>query len=109
MTTEKLQEFFESKDFSVHLDEQDGVQCAEVETWTEGGVNMIPFLNPFTIEEFESHVNDFNVDGEIDLHREGERYRNNFTIKQSLKDFEKYHKRIKSVLKELKKLQQGTK
>lgn len=52
MTTENLKNFFEEKDFNVHLTEQDGTQCAEIETWTNGGVNMILWLNPFTVEEF---------------------------------------------------------
>ena len=81
MTTENLKKFFEEKDFNVHLIEQDGNQCAEVETWTNGGVNMILWLNPFTIEEFKQIVNDFDVDEEIELHRQGQDYRNAFTIR----------------------------
>lgn len=101
MTTEKLKNFFEEKDFNVHLTEQDGNQCAEVETWTNGGVNMILWLNPFTIEEFEQRVNDFDVDEEIDLHRQGQDYRNAFSIRESVKDFEDYQSRLKDVLSEL--------
>ena len=56
MTTENLKNFFEEKDFNVYLTEQDGNQCAEVETWTNGGVNMILWLNPFTVEEFKRWV-----------------------------------------------------
>ena len=101
LTTKKLKSFFEENDFNVHLCEQDGVQCAEVETWTEGGVNMIIWLNPFTIEEFEYYVNNFDVDGEIDLHREGKDYRNVFSIHDSLNDFDDFHDRLKDVLSKL--------
>ena len=101
MTTESLKNFFEEKDFNVHLTEQDGNQCAEVETWTNGGVNMILWLNPFSIEEFEQRVNDFDVDEEIELHRQGQDYKNAFTIKESVKDFEDFHIRLKDVLSEL--------
>jgi len=97
MTTENLKNFFEEKDFNVHLTEQDGNQCAEVETWTNGGVNMILWLNPFSIEEFEQRVNDFDVDEEIELHRQGQDYKNAFTIKESVKDFEDFHIRLKDV------------
>ena len=76
MTTENLKNFFEEKDFIVHLIEQDGNQCAEVETWTNGGVNMILWLNPFSIEEFKQRVDDFDVD-------------------------EDFHSRLKDVLSEL--------
>jgi hypothetical protein len=101
MTTENLKNFFKEKDFNVHLVEQDNVQCAEVETWTNGGVNMIMWLNPFTIEEFEQRVNDFDVDEEIDLHRQGQDYKNAFSIRESVKDFEDYHNRLKDILSEL--------
>jgi hypothetical protein len=101
MTTENLKNFFEEKDFNVHLIKQDNVQCAEVETWTNGGVNMIMWLNPFSTEEFESYVNDFDVDETIELHRQGQDYKNAFTIRESLKDFEDYHNRLKDVLSDL--------
>ena len=101
MTIENLKNFFEEKDFNVHLNEQDGVQCAEIETWTNGGVNMIMWLNPFTIEEFTQRVDDFDVDEEIELHRQGQDYKNAFTIRESLKDFEDYHNRLKDVLSDL--------
>ena len=101
MTTENLINFFEEKDFNVHLIEQDGNQCAEVETWTNGGVNMILWLNPFTAEEFEQRVNDFDVDEEIDLHRQGQDYKNAFSIRESVEDFEDFNSRLKDVLSEL--------
>jgi hypothetical protein len=101
MTTKNLKNFFEEKDFNVHLIEQDGNQCAEVETWTNGGVNMILWLNPFTVEEFGQRVNDFDVDEEIDLHRQGQDYKNAFSIRESVKDFEDFHNRLKDVLSEL--------
>ena len=100
-TTEILKNFFEEKDFNVHLTEQDGNQCAEVETWTNGGVNMILWLNPFTVEEFKERVNNFDVDEEIELHRQGQNYKNAFTIRESVEDFEDFHIRLKDVLSEL--------
>ena len=62
-----LQTFFEEEDFKVHLFEQDGQQCADIETWTNGGVNMNIVLMPFTKEKFIEYVNDFNVDEQVDL------------------------------------------
>jgi hypothetical protein len=97
-----LKEFFEENDFIVSVSE-DG-NAAEIETWTKGGVNMIFYLDPFTIEEFKDIVNDFDIDNEIELHREDPRYKADFTIKQSLKDFEDYHNRLKRVLSKLNKL-----
>ena len=103
-TQKKLIDLFENADFNVHLFEQDNQQCAELETWTNGGVNMIITLMPFNIEEFKRYVKNFNVDEEIDLHRQDERYKNAFTIKQSVKDFEDFQKRLKKVKKDLKKI-----
>ena len=59
---EKLKTFFEENGFNVSLHIQDNVQCAELEKWTFGGVDMIIWLNPFTPEEFKSYVNDFDID-----------------------------------------------
>ena len=83
MSTKKLQKFFEDHGFNVHLTKQDNVQCAEIEKWTDGGVDMLIWLNPFNIEEFKSYVNDFDVDEQIDSHREDLRYKNDYTISQS--------------------------
>ena len=101
MKNEKLIKFFEENDFIVHLDEQDGVQCAELETWTEGGVNMIIWLNPFTEEEFEKYANYFDMDEEINLNRQDKAYRNDFTIRESVEDFLGFHNRLKDILSKL--------
>jgi len=97
MKTKKLQNFLEENGFKVYLIEQDGVQCAEIEKWTYGGVDMNIFLNPFTIEEFKNYVNDFNIDEEIELCRQDQSYKNNFTISQSLKDFTYFHNQLKEI------------
>lgn len=97
METEKLKDFFERNEFTVYPTEQDGIQCAEIEKWTDGGVDMIIWLNPFTIEEFQRYVEDFRIDEEIDVHRQGEGYKMNFTISQSLKDFSDFHSHLKDV------------
>lgn len=100
----KLKNFFEKQDFNVHLFEQDNQQCAEVEKWTDGGVDMIFTLMPFTAEKFIECVNDFDIDEEIDLHRQGKDYRNAFTISESLKDFKNFQKGLKKVVQRLKNL-----
>lgn len=101
MTTNKLQNFFEENGFNVFLTKQDDVQCAEVERWTDGGVDMIIWLNPFTADEFKSYVDDFDVDEQIDSHRQDPRYKNDFTISQSLKDFTDFHNHLKEIASKL--------
>jgi len=101
---EKLKDFFEKQGFLVHLFEQDKKQCAEVEKWTDGGVDMIFTLMPFTAEQFIECVNDFSVDEEIDLHRQEKQYKEAFTISESLKDFENFKKNLDEVVALLKKM-----
>lgn len=100
--TEKLQKFFEENGFLVHLFEQDGLQCAEIEKWTDGGVDMIIVLDPFTGNAFMEWVKDFDIDGEIDLHRQDGRYRNSFTISESMKDFTDFKVMLENTLNLLK-------
>jgi hypothetical protein len=97
MNTEDLKQFFSDHDFNVNLFVQDDTQCGEIETWTNNGVNMIHTLNPFTIEEFIEVVNAFDVDEEMDLHRQDERFKSQFTIRQALEDFEAYLERLESL------------
>ena len=99
----KLKAFFEANDFSVHLFTQDNQECAEVEKWTEGGVDMIMYLQPFTVKSFLNFVEEFSVDEQIDLHRQGKSYTDRFTISQSLKDFTDFHNHLKEVAAELTK------
>lgn len=95
-------DIFEENDFQVHLIKEGKVLCAEVETWTAKGVNMIYFLRPFTVKSFEKCVKKFDIDTEIDLHRQGKLYREHFRIADSLKDFEDHHAVLKAVLAKLK-------
>lgn len=90
----KLKEHLEAKGYKVTLFEQGGEICAEVVNWTDRGVNMVVTLLPFTFEELSAYVEDFDVDEEIDIHRQDERYRNAFRISQSVKDFEDWHEEI---------------
>lgn len=96
----KIQEFFEL--FFAHVDicnfaNGDGI---EMETWTDGGVNMIVCLenDKGLLEDFKDYVENFDVEEEIDLHREGESYKRAFTLRQSLNDFEDYLKWLNKIV-----------
>ena len=103
MTTDQLRDFFEENDFLVYPFEQDGQQCAELERWTTGGVDMIITLIPFTRQEFYCYVDNFDVDNEIDNYRQDKQYKDVFTISQSLADFTEFHTMLKEVVEKLKK------
>lgn len=97
METKSLQKIFEDHEFHVHLFEQDGKQCAELEKWTNRGVDMLIYLQPFTAKEFIKYVNDFDIDELIDLHRQDQGYKDAFKISESVKDFTEFHDNLKEI------------
>lgn len=101
METHNLKNFFEENNFNVHLFEQNNVRCAELEKWTDGGVDIVINLIPFTADEFKEYVNNFDIDEEIDVHRQDERYRKVFTLSQSLKDFTDFYNELKEIADKL--------
>lgn len=76
----------------------------ELETWTNGGVDMIITIEKngdTLLEQLKEYIDNFDIDSEIDMYRENEEYRNNFTIKESLEDFESYISYVKDLIEEL--------
>lgn len=96
----RLYDHLEENDYRVYLFEQDGQICAEVENWTDGGVDMIITLMPFTIDELQSYYDDFDIDDEIDLHRQDERYCAAFRITESVRDFTDWEQELERVISE---------
>ena len=86
--------------FNVSEDEE----IVEMETWTNGGVNMFVVLRkkgkPY-IEQFWDHIDDFDIDTEIEVHRENKGYKSAFTISQSLEDFTAYKNWLTEIYEEL--------
>ena len=76
----------------------------ELETWTNEGVDMIITIEKngdTLLEQLKEYIDNFDIDSEIDMYRENEEYRNNFTIKESLEDFESYISYVKDFIEEL--------
>lgn len=94
---EKIKEFF-----GVYEDEQ----IVELETWTNGGVNMHIVLRKDSdksyLQQFEDYLKNFDVDEEIEIHRQDAQYRNVFTIRESLQDFEAYKEWLSNVYANIK-------
>ena len=88
--------------FNIYEDKKD----YELETWTNGGVNMFIYIEKDIeedlIEQLEKYVENFDIDEEIDLHRQAEDYRQAFRITESVKDFESWVEYIKTIIKDLK-------
>ena len=92
------------KHFNFYEDDSE----VELESWTDGGVDMIFYIykdeNIDCLEQFKIHIDNFDIDEEIDLHRQDIRYRDAFTISESFKDFKDYLKELRKIYKILEKL-----
>jgi len=77
----------------------------ELENWTNGGVDMIITLykdiNTSATSQFIEYIKNFNIDEEILLLMQDQSYRNHFTIKNSLIDFEDWIAELKKIEFEL--------
>ena len=83
----------------------------EMEQWTDGGVDMIHLIDgrnrdmndpDWWKDELESIYETFDVDEEIDINRQDEKYRSAFTYRQSVEDFEDYDKWLKGIAEQAK-------
>ncbi|MCK9544038.1 MAG: hypothetical protein M0R03_18620 [Novosphingobium sp.] len=98
---EKLVNVLECADFNVHTYEIGGEICAELETYTDGGVNMLITLEPFSVEELKNNVENFSIDEEIETNRLNADYRNMFTITNSVEDFTSFSEKLNRILESL--------
>lgn len=96
----KIQEFFELFFSHVNVSKFANGQGLEMETWTDGDVNMLVWLEneDNLLEDFKEFVENFDIDSEIELHREDKRYRDAFSLRESLNDFENYVKWLKKIV-----------
>ena len=77
----------------------------ELESWTNGGVNMLISIDKNSdnnlLEQLERFVENFDIGEEIDIHREDENYKRNFTIRESINDFENWVDYIRDCISKL--------
>lgn len=77
----------------------------ELESCTDGGVNMLIGIDKNSdnnlLEQLERFVENFDIDEEIDIHREDENYKRNFTIRESINDFENWVDYIEECISKL--------
>lgn len=103
----------ESKNIRVDEYEEDDKLCGyELNTYTDGGVNQIIFLdfresgdplNPAdVIDKFSEHIKDIDIDDEIEVNRQDKTYKATFSLSQSLEDFKGWKKGLKRVKKLIK-------
>lgn len=77
-------------------------QGYDLESWTDGGVDMIINLPKDTekslITLLKDFIQSFDIDEEIDIYRQDEEYRNHFTIRDSITDFEDWVSSVENVI-----------
>lgn len=86
------------------VDFGDNEKGFELEMWTDGGVDMlISIQQDDAPTKFVEYVNDFDVDDTIDSYRVDSKYKKEFTIKESLKDFSVFKKWLNQIADIIKK------
>lgn len=110
---QRIVDTIEAEDFSLTWYDENGIVCgAEIETWTEGGVDMIHFIDlrgkgindaDAWMDELEAIIGNFDVDDEIDTHRQDPSYRSAFTYRVAVHDFEEYEERLRGLLEAVRK------
>ena len=115
-TLENIFDIIEENGISIDKYDENGRLCGyELNTYTKGGVNEIIFLDfreenqdpknaDDFIKEFKSYMKCYTIDERIETNRQNPKYKEDFTLKQSLKDFSKWNKKIKKLIKELETL-----
>ena len=72
----------------------EGTNEIELESWTNGGVDMFITIDKNSyntlLEQLKEFVENFDIDEEIEIHRKDENYKRNFTIRESITDFENW-------------------
>jgi len=114
-TLQQIFDIIENNNISIYEYKENKKLCGyELSTYTDGGVNEIIFLdfrneeqdpknvNDF-LKEFESWINCETIDEKIDRNRQDIRYKEDFTIKESLKDFKNFNKTLRSLFKKISK------
>jgi hypothetical protein len=111
-TLDEIFDIFGEDDINIDLYHEDEKLCGyELNTYTNGGVNQIIFLdfrdkgNPKNaddfIKSFSDYIDSIDIDDEIELNRQDKSYKANFTLRQSLKDFEGWKKGLEKTLKKI--------
>ena len=112
-TLNQIFDILENNDISIDKYTEENKLCGyELNTYTKGGVNQIIFLDfrdkgnakkaADVIEELTSYINDIDIDDEIELNRQDKQYKANFTLRESLNDFEDWKKGLEEIIKEIK-------
>lgn len=94
---EKLEKYFD-------IYEDDNI--IQLESWTDGGVDMVIYIDKNEkidhLQQFKKFIDNFDIDEEIEIHRQNEQYKKDFTISESLEDFTNYLNELKELYNDIK-------
>ena len=83
----------------------EGTNEIELESWTNGGVDMFITIDKNSyntlLEQLKEFVENFDIDEEIEIYRQDTDYRRNFTIRESINDFENWVDYIEECISKL--------
>ena len=83
----------------------EGTNEIELESWTDGGVDMFITIDKNSyntlLEQLKEFVENFDIDEEIEIYRQDTDYRRNFTIRESINDFENWVDYIRDCISKL--------
>ncbi len=103
----------EDENISIYDYKENDKLCGyELNTYTHKGVNQVLFLdfrdtglNPKSpkdfITVFSNRIADIDTDEEIEINRQNKNYRNSFSIRESLADFEEWKGNLESLVKKI--------
>ena len=87
------------------FDISEGTNEIELESWTNGGVDMFITIDKNSyntlLEQLKEFVENFDIDEEIEIYRQDTDYRRNFTIRESINDFENWVDYIRDCISKL--------
>ena len=79
----------------------------EIENWTDGGEDMLIYLDDFTVEELELYADEYNIDDHIEMMMQDKSpggYAANFTLTEALADQTAWLEDLREVIREAKGL-----
>lgn len=101
-------EAFLDENYIAHDRYEENGECVgvEIETWTDGGVDMLHLIDgrdrdmndpDWWKDELQSIYEAFDVDVEIDIHRQDKSYRDAFTHRMSVEDFDAHEEWLREL------------
>lgn len=77
-----------SDKYDISLDIVNGEFEAEINCYTNHDINMVFYINPFTLAEIDSYFDNFDIDNEVQLMYESSSFRERFSLREAIAEYE---------------------